>query len=96
MKINSQSVSVNLKTYGKLLNHSDCLINLLVGALAENQIVKHDTKSILETFKNFYPNRAVDLLAKLPKSPNRYSIKFVADYYEKLSLSENSKIALNN
>ena len=90
MKKNSQSVSINLKTYGKLLNHSDCLINLLVGALAENQIVKYDTKSI------FYSNLAVDLLAKLPKSPNRYAIKFVADYYEKLSLSENSKIGLNN
>ena len=90
MKINSQGVSVNLKTYGKLLNHSDCLINLLVGALVENQIVKHDTKSI------FYSNLTVDLLAKLPKSPNRYAIKFVADYYEKLSLSENSKIGLNN
>ena len=56
MKINSQGVSVNLKTYGKLLNHSDCLINLLVGALVENQIVKHDTKSI------FYSNLTVDLL----------------------------------
>ena len=28
-KINSKSVSVNLKTYGKLLNHSDYLINLV-------------------------------------------------------------------
>ena len=26
----------------------------VVGALAENQIVKHDTKSILKTFKIFY------------------------------------------
>ena len=56
----------------------------IVGALAENQIVKHDTKSILKT------------LAKLPKSPNRYTIKFVSDYYKKLSLSENFKLDLNN
>ena len=42
----------------------------IVGALAENQIVKHDTKSILKTFKSFYSNLAGDLLAKLPKSPD--------------------------
>ena len=41
----------------------------IVGALTENQIVKHDTKS-----------------------PNRYAIKFVSDYYKKLSLSENFKL----
>ena len=60
----------------------------IVGALAENQVVKHDTKSILKTFKSFYSNLAGDLLAKLPKSPNRYTVKFVSDYYEKVSLSE--------
>ena len=42
----------------------------IVGALAENQIVKHDTKSILKTFKSFYSNLAGDLLAKLPKLAN--------------------------
>ena len=47
----------------------------MVGALTENQIVKHDTKSILKTFKRFYSNLAGNLLAKLPKSPNRYTIK---------------------
>ena len=31
-------------------------------------------------------------MATLPKSPNRYAIKFVSDYYEKLSLSENFKL----
>ena len=64
----------------------------IVGALAENQIVKHDTKSILKTFKSFYSNLAGDLLVKLPKSPNRYTIKSVSDYYEKLPLSENFKL----
>ena len=56
----------------------------IVGALTENQIVKHDTNSILKTFKSFYSNLAGNLLAKLPKSPNRYTIKFVSDYYKKL------------
>ena len=51
----------------------------IVGALAENQIVKHDTKSILKTFKSCYSNLAGNLLAKLPKSPNRYTIKLKAD-----------------
>ena len=41
----------------------------IVGALAENQIVKHDTKSTLKTLKSFYSNLAGDLLATLPKSP---------------------------
>ena len=31
-------------------------------------------------------------MAKLPKSPDRYTIKFVSDYYEKLSLSEKFKL----
>ena len=52
--------------------------------LPENKIVKHDTKSILKTLKSFY--------SKLRKSPNRYAVKFVSDYYEKLSLSENFKL----
>ena len=64
----------------------------IIGALAENQIVKHGTKSILKTFKSFYSNLAEDLLAKLLKSPNQYTIKFVSDYYEKLSLSENFEL----
>ena len=54
----------------------------IVGAIAENQIVKHDTKSILKTFESFYSNLAGNLLAKLPKAPNRYTIKFVSDYYK--------------
>ena len=49
----------------------------------------HDTKSILKTFKSFYWNLADDLLEKLPKSSNRYTIKFVSDNYEKRWLSEN-------
>ena len=40
----------------------------IVGALAENQIVKHDTKSYLKTFKSFFSNLAGNLFAKL-KSP---------------------------
>ena len=42
----------------------------IVGALTENLIVKHDTKSILKTFKRFYSNLAGNLWVKLPKSPN--------------------------
>ena len=64
----------------------------MVGALAENQIVKYDTKSILNTSKKFYSNLAANLLAKFPKWPNRCTIKFVSDYYKKLSLSENFKL----
>ena len=64
----------------------------IVGALAENQIVKHDTKSVLKALQSFHSNLAEDILGKLSKSPNRYIIKFVSDYYEKLSLSENFEL----
>ena len=77
-----------IKSLG-LPNKSD---GCIVGALAEKQMVKHDTKSILKTFKSFYSNLAGNLLAKLPKSPNQYTIKFVSDYNKKLSLSENFKL----
>ena len=42
--------------------------------------------------KSFYSKLPGDLLAKLPKSSNQYTIKFVSDYYEKLSLWENFKL----
>ena len=54
--------------------------------------MKYDTKSILNTSKKFYSNLAANLLAKFPKWPNRCTIKFVSDYYKKLSLSENFKL----
>ena len=89
LKANSKSVSVNLKIYGKLPNKS---VGCIVGALAENQIVKHGTKSISKTFKSFYSTLAVNLLEKLPKAPNQYAIKLIYDYYKKLPLSENFKL----
>ena len=51
--------------------------------------MKHDTKSVLETFKSIYSNLAGNLFSKFP---NLYTIKFVSDYYKKLSLSENFKL----
>ena len=47
---------------------------------------------ILKTSKSFHLNLAENLLAKLPKTPNRYICSFISDYYEKLSLSGNSKL----
>ena len=52
----------------------------IVGALAENQIVKHDIQAILKTFKNFYSDLAGNVLAKLLKLPNQYTINFIHDY----------------
>ena len=54
--------------------------------------MKHDTKSVLKALQSFHSNLAEDILGKLSKSPNRYIIKFVSDYYEKLSLSENFEL----
>ena len=54
--------------------------------------MKHDTESVLKAFKSFYSNLAVNLLAKFPKSSDRYTIKFVSDYCKELSLSESLKL----
>ena len=51
-----------------------------------------DAKSILKTIKRFYSDLAGKLLAKLLQAPNRYTIKFVSDYYKQISLSENFKL----
>ena len=76
-----------IKSLGQPNKSGGCI----VGALAENQIVKHDTKSVLKALKCFHSNLAEDILAKLSRSPNRYSIKLVSDY-EKLSLSGNFEL----
>ena len=62
LKTNSKSVSVNL-SLGLPNKSGGCI----VGALAEYQIVKYNTKSILKTFKSLYSTLAEDLLAKLPE-----------------------------
>ena len=51
-----------------------------------------DTESILKTIKSFYSDLAGNLLVKLPQAPNRYTIKFVSDYYKQISLSENFRL----
>ena len=61
-----------IKLLGLTKKSGECMVS----ALAENEIVMHDTKSVLKTFKIFYSNLAVNLLAKLPKFPNQYTIKF--------------------
>ena len=69
----------------------------IVYTLAENQIVKHDNKSILKTFKSFNSNLAGNLLAKLPQTPNRYTINFVCDYLKKrFFIIGKFQIGLNN
>ena len=77
-----------IKSPGLPNKSGGCIVN----ALAENQIVKHDTESVLKAFKSFYSNLAVNLLAKFPKSSDRYTIKFVSDYCKELSLSESLKL----
>ena len=57
------------------------------------QVEPLDTKfATAKTFKNFYSDLAGNVLAKLLKLPNQYTINFIPDYYKKLSLSENFKL----
>ena len=46
----------------------------IIGALAENKILKHYTQSILKTFKSLYSDLPWNILAKLLKLPNQYTI----------------------
>ena len=73
LKTNSKSILVNLKTLWKAiksLGQANKFGGCIVAALAENQIVKNDNKSILKTFNSFYSRLAVNILAKLSKSSN--------------------------
>ena len=51
----------------------------IVGAFAENQIVKMIQSQFQKLLKVFIQTWHGDLLATLPKLPNRYTIKFVSD-----------------
>ena len=51
-----------------------------------------EAKSIYKLFKSFYLNLPGNLLTKLRKTPNQYTIKFASDYYKKLSLFKNLKL----
>ena len=59
--------------------------------LTENQIVKHDTKSILEIIKVFI-NLGSSLLKKFPNPPSRNITQFFSDYCRKLTISESFKV----
>ena len=63
----------------------------IIGALGENQIVKHNTKSILKTWF-FLKNLEENLLTEFLKVPNWYTINFVSDYYRNFAISENFKL----
>ena len=75
-----------IKSLGLPNKSGECI----VGAYAENQIVKHDTKSILKTFKRFYSNLAGNLLAKRPRGQidmqlNLFLIITINFHYLKIS-----------
>ena len=84
LKTKSKIVSVNLskavKSFGLPNRSSECIVD----ALLKNQKVKYNTKPVLKTSSAFYCNLADNLLANLPKAPNRYTISFVYGYYKKL------------
>lgn len=61
----------------------------MAGTLAQNQIVKRDTKLILKEFESFSLNLAINLLARLRKPLHRYEM---ADYYKILTISKNLKL----
>ena len=84
----SKDLGKALKSLGLPNKSGGCIIS----ALAEYQILKLDTKSIFETFKIFYSNLTGMFLAKVAKSPNRYAINLLADYYRNLTIYENFKL----
>ena len=45
-------------------------------ALEEENTLTHNNRSILKFFKNLFSNLAESLLIKLPKSPDKYNLKY--------------------
>ena len=58
-----------------------------LNAIEDSNILTHDTRSISQIFKNFFSNLVESLLIKLPKSPDKYNLKLVIQYYSSFAIT---------
>ena len=64
-----------------------------VSALKVNKTVQHDTNLVLGGFKDYYSNLAGNLLKKLPKPPNKFTLNSVFQHYKGITQSDSFNLA---
>ena len=64
-----------------------------VSALKVNKTVQHDTNLVLGVFKDYYSNVAGNLLKKLPKPPNKFTLNTVFQHYKGIIQSDSLNLA---
>ena len=78
-----------LKSLGLPNKTSSCEVS----ALKVNKTVQHDTNLVLGGFKDYYSNLAGNLLQKLPKPPNKFTLNSVFQHYKSIIQSDSFNLA---
>ena len=78
-----------LKSLGLPNKTSSCEVS----ALKVNRTVQHDTNLVLGGFKDYYSNLAGNLLQKLPKPPNKFTLNSVFQHYKSIIQSDSFNLA---
>ena len=64
-----------------------------VSALKVNKIVQRDTNLVLGGIKDYYSHLAGNLLEKLPKPPNKFTLNTVFQHYKGIIQSDSFNLA---
>ena len=64
-----------------------------MSALKVNKTVQHDTSLVLDGFKDYYSNLGGKLLKKLPRSPNKFTLNAVFQYYKDIIQTDSFNLA---
>ena len=80
---------VNRKSYGLPNKISSCEVS----ALKVNKTVQHDKNLVLGRFTDYYSNLAGNLLKKLPKAPNKFTLNTVFQHYKGIIQSDSFNLA---
>ena len=64
-----------------------------MSALKVNKTVQHNINLVLDGFKDYYFNLAGNLLKKLPKSPNKFTLNTVFQHYNGIIQSDSFNLA---
>ena len=78
-----------LKSLGLPNKTSSCEVS----AVKVNKTVQHDTNLVLGGFKDYYSNLAGNLLKKLPKPPNKFTLNSVFQHYKCTIQSDSFNLA---
>ena len=78
-----------LKSLGLPNKTSSCEVR----ALKVNKTVQHDTNLVLRGFRDYCSNLARNLLKKLPKPPNKFTLNAVFQHYKGIIQSDSFNLA---